>query len=153
MYISRRVLIIVAIVSVALVAGAGAAFAYALTQANSSSANAGVTPTVSSSDTTTTPALSVTRACVLGVIRSINMQGQSFVVQVNNGKRLVTITLDDQTSILKRGKPLTLQGLSVGDRVRVVARGTCDKQTQIVSAQNVNVLAPLTPTPAASPTV
>lgn len=151
MYISRRALIIIAVVAVVLVAGAGVAFAYALTQASSSSASAGVTPTTSS-DTSTTPPLAGTRACVLGVIQSIDTQGQSFVVQVNKGKRMVTIVVDNQTSILKRGSSLKLQGLSVGERVRVASRGACSKQAQSVTAQTVNVLAALTPTPGVTPT-
>ena len=152
MYISKRVLIIVGVTAVILVGIFGFVFAYILSQSNSPTANVNTTPT---STITATPKPGV-RACALGVITSIQSTGtQSFVVSESKGKQTVTVTINAQTTIHKRGitAPLSFTDLMVGQQVRVTAQDACDKQASTFVAKNIQIMgATGSPTPIASPT-
>src|ERR1700730_10778808 len=124
MYISKRVLIIVGVTAVILVGIFGFIFAYMLFQSNSATANVNTTTPPPTSTLTATPKPGV-RACALGVITSIQSTGtQSFVVSESKGKQTVTVTVNAQTIIHKRGitAPLSFTDLMVGQQVRVTAQ-------------------------------
>jgi len=148
-FFSKRVLIVSGIVAVVLagVIGFGMAFAFSHAHQNQASI-AGDTPT------TVAPVTSVTtgqRACILGVVQSLG--NQSFVVSANQGKRIVTVTTNDQTTYTKHGAKASFSfvNLVVGDKVRVTAQGQCNRRDTSVVAQSVVVLA-ATGTPGALPT-
>ena len=153
MYISKRVLIIVGVTAVILVGILGFVFAYILSQSNSPTAN--INTTTPTSTITATPKPGV-RACALGVITSIQSTGtQSFVVSESKGKQTVTVTINAQTTIHKRGitAPLSFTDLMVGQQVRVTAQDACDKQASTFVAKNIQIMgATGSPTPIASPT-
>src|SRR5579884_2187443 len=119
MFITRRVLSIIAAVLVVIVGGLGIALFVSLSNANSAPAASASTPTV-----TTSPTRTAILACVAGIVQSVNSNGQSFVVSVNRGKRMVTVQVNDQTTYMKRGKNAAFTDIAVGDRVRVMAQGT-----------------------------
>jgi hypothetical protein len=146
MFISKRVLIIIGVVAVVVVGLTVFAFVFFLSQANQTSASATVsTPTVGPT-ATTKPTL---RACALGTIESISTSASSFVI--SKGAKTVTIMVNGTTIIRSHGKKIALTDLAVGDQVRVVAQGTCDKTAQSFSAQVVMVVTGIA-TPAVSPT-
>lgn len=149
MFISKRVLIIVGAVAVVVVGLTVFAFVFFLSQSNqSATASRASTPSVSTTATKTT-----LRACALGTVELINTSSSSFVVA--KGTKMVTIMVDSTTVFRSHGKKATLNDLAVGDEVRVVAQGTCDKTAQSFSAQAVAIVTSVTapaPTPAISPT-
>jgi hypothetical protein len=151
MNISRRVLIIVGVSFVILIGIVASLSAYILSQSNVSSANV-ITPTPT---ITATPKPGV-RACALGVITSIQSIGtQSFVVSESRGKQMVTVTVNAQTTIHKRGvtTSLSFTDLMVGQQVRVTAQDACNKQASTFVAKNILIIAVTgSPTPIASPT-
>lgn len=138
MVFSKRVLIVSGIVAVVLAGFIGFGFAFAISHANQNQASG-------TGDTTTAvaPVTSVTpgqRACVLGVVQSLS--SQSFVVSANQGNRIVTVTVNDQTMYTKHGSraSFTFVDLAVGDKVRVTAQGQCNRRDTSVLAQSVVVL-------------
>ena len=148
MFISKRVLIIISAVAVLVVGLAVFAFVFFLSQANQTAASSSTPTPAVTATATTKPTL---RACALGTVQSIS--ASSFVV--SKGAKTVTVMVDDTTIIRSRGKKVTMSDLSVGDQVRVVAQGTCDKTAQSFSAQVVMIVTSTTtptPTTAASPT-
>ena len=155
MSISKRVLIISGIVAVILAGVIGFGFAFAFSQVNrASTQNATITdtPTTVGSVTNVT---SRQRACILGIVQSLS--NQSFVVSANQGKRVLTVTVNDQTTYSKHGNQASssFADLAVGNRVRVTAQGQCNRKETTVVAQSIAILAStgaLTPTSAATPT-
>src|SRR5438876_10701923 len=84
-FISKRIVIISAIVAIVLAGVIGFGFAFAFSHANQAS-------TVSNTPTAVASVTSVTtgqRACILGVVQSLS--NQSFLVSANQGKRIVTV--------------------------------------------------------------
>jgi hypothetical protein len=137
-FFSKRVLIISGIVAVVLAGVLGFGFAFAFSHANQDQAS-----TPSDTPTTVASVTSVTidqRACVLGVVQSLS--NQSFVVSANQGKRILTVTVNDQTMYAKHGSKASFSfvNLVVGDQVRVNAQGQCNKKDTTVLAQSVVVL-------------
>ena len=155
MSISKRVLIISGIVAVILAGVIGFGFAFAFSQVNrASTQNATITdtPTTVGSVTNVT---SGQRACILGIVQSLS--NQSFVVSANQGKRVLTVTVNDQTTYSKHGNQASssFADLAVGNRVRVTAQGQCNRKETTVVAQSVAILAStggLTPISTATPT-
>jgi hypothetical protein len=141
MFRSKRVLIISGIVAVTLAGVIGFGLAFAFSQADRAS-----TQNIQPTDTPTTVG-SVTnvtsgqRACIIGVIQTLS--SQSFVVSANQGKRVVTITVNDQTTYSKHGNQGTssFSDLAIGNRVRVIAQGQCNRKETTVVAQSIAVLA------------
>ncbi|MGZ3623154.1 MAG: hypothetical protein ACXWPG_08635, partial [Ktedonobacteraceae bacterium] len=128
MFISKRVLIIGGIVAIILAGCIGLGFAFAFchtNQASSQPATPTVIPTAIGSNTNNT---SGQRACIIGIVQSIN--GQSFVVSANQGKRVVTVTVNDQTAYSKHGNQASLSftDLGIGNRVRITAQGQCNRR-------------------------
>ena len=155
MFVSRRVLLISGIVAVFLagVLGFGFAFAFShMNQASTQQVSPANIPTVAGSATNVA---SGQRACILGIVQSLS--NQSFVVSANQGKRVVTVTVNDQTAYSKHGNQAssTFADLAVGNRVRVTAQGLCNRKETTVVAQSVAILAStggLTPISTATPT-
>jgi hypothetical protein len=150
-FISKRVLIMSGIVAVILAGVIGFGFAFALSQVNQASTQNN-TPTTVGSVTNVT---SGQRACILGVVQSLS--NQLFVVSANQGQRVVTVTVNDQTTYSKHGNKASssFADLTVGNRVRVTAQGQCNRKETTVVAQSVAILAStggLTPISAATPT-
>lgn len=148
MFISRRVLIISGVAAVIFAGIIGFGLAFAFSHANQASSQ-DTTP----SDTSTAVASVTTsqRACILGVVQSLS--SQSFVVNANQGKRIVTVTVNDQTTYAKHGSQasFTFVNLVVGDKVRVTVQGQCNRRDTSVLAQSVMVLTS-TGNPGALPT-
>jgi hypothetical protein len=150
-FLSKRVLISSAIVAVVLAGVIGFGFAFAFSHANQASTLSN-TPTAVASVTSVTTGQ---RACILGVVQSLS--NQSFVVSANQGKRIVTVTVNVQTTYAKHGSQasLSFSDLGVGDKVRVTAQGQCNRKDTAVVAQSVVILtSPGNPgaIPTASPT-
>ena len=136
MFFSKRVLIVSGIVAVVLAGVIGFGFAFAFSHANQNQASVpDATPTTVTSVTTGQ------RACILGVVQSLS--NQSFVVSANQGKRIVTVATNDQTTYAKHGSKASFSfvNLVVGDKVRVTAQGPCNRRDTTVVAQSVVVLA------------
>ncbi len=136
MFISKRILIISGVVAVILAGVLGFGFAFAFSHVNQDQASTD-TPTALA------PVASVTtgqRACILGVVQSLS--NQSFVVSANQGKRIVTVTVNDQTTYARHGSQASLSfvNLAIGDKVRVTAQGQCNRKDTSVLAQSVVVL-------------
>ena len=151
MFISKRILIISGIVAVILAGVIGFGFAFAFSHTTQAS-------TQSATPTTVVPVTSVTseqRAFILGIVQSLS--NQSFVVSANQGKRVVTVTVNDQTTYTKHGNQASLSfaDLTAGNRVRVTAQGQCTKKDTTIVAQSIVVLAAAgasTPITTSSPT-
>jgi hypothetical protein len=154
-FISKRILIISGIVAVILAGVIGFGFAFAFSQINQASTQ-NTTPTDAPSTVgSVTSVTSGQRACILGIVQSLS--NQSFVVSANQGKRVVTVTVTDQTTYSKHGNQASssFADLAVGNRVRVTSQGQCNRKDTAVVAQSVTVLASkggLTPIATASPT-
>lgn len=154
MFISKRVLLISGIAAVFLagVIGFGLAFAFSqMDQASTQHASPANMPAAASS---VTNVASGQRACILGIVQSLS--NQSFVVSANQGIRVVTVTVNDQTTFSKHGNQAssTFADLAVGNRVRVTAQGLCNRKETTVVAQSVAILAStggLTPISTATP--
>jgi hypothetical protein len=154
-FISKRVLIISGIVAVILAGVMGFGFAFAFSQvhqASTQNATSTNTPTTVGSVTNVT---SGQRACILGIVQSLS--NQSFVVSANQGKRVLTVTVNDQTTYSKHGNQASssFADLAVGNRVRVTAQGQCNRKETTVVAQSIAILTStgaLTPISAATPT-
>lgn len=141
MFISKRVLIISGITAVILAGciGLGLAFAFShMNQASSQQTTPTEIPTFIGSSTNNS---SGQRACIIGIVQSIS--SQSFVVSANQGKRVVTVTVNDQTAYSKHGNQasLSFRGLGVGNKVRITAQGQCNREETTVMAQSVTILA------------
>lgn len=155
MFISKKVLIISGIVAVFLAGCIGLGFAFAFSHMNQTSSQQ-VTPTeIPTVIGSTANNSSGQRACIIGIVQSIS--GQSFVVSANQGKRVVTVTVNNQTAFSKHGNQTSssLANLGVGNRVRISAQGQCNRKDTTVMAQSVAILAVgggLTPTTTATPT-
>lgn len=136
MFISKRILIISGIVAVVLAGVIGFGFAFAFSHTNQASTQSATPTTVGS----VTSVASGQRACILGIVQSLS--NQSFVVSANQGKRVVTVTVNDQTTYNKHGNQASLSfaGLAVGNRVRVTAQGQCARKDTTIVAQSVAVL-------------
>lgn len=155
MFISKRVLIISGIVAVILAVCIGLGFAFVFSHMNQASSQQVTTTEIPTVIGSTTNNSSGQRACIIGIVQSI--RGQSFVVSANQGKRVVTVTVNDQTAYSKHGNQASsaLADLVVGNRVRITAQGQCNRKETTVMAQSVAILAVvggLTPTNAATPT-
>jgi len=154
-FISKRVLIMSGIAAVILagVIGFGIAFAFSqINQASTQSATLTRTPTTLGSVTNVSLGQ---RACIIGLVQSIS--NQSFVVNANQGKRVVTVTVNDQTTYSKRGykASTSFADLTVGNKVRVSAQGQCTRNETTIVAKSVTILTTkggLTPTSTAIPT-
>ena len=154
MFISKRALSISGIVAVILVGCIGLGFAFAFSQMNRASIQQ-ATPTEISTAVGPATNISGQRACILGVVQSI--RGRSFVVSANQGKRVITVTVNDQTTYSKHGNlaSSSLADIVVGNRVRVTAQGQCNRKETSVVAQSVAILTfvgGLTPTSIPTPT-
>ncbi len=154
MFISKRVLIISGIVAVILAGVIGFGFAFAFSQVNQASTQNAPTDT-STTVGSVTNVTSRQRACILGIVQSLS--NQSFVVSANQGKRVVTVTINDKTTYSKHGNQASssFADLAVGNRVRVTAQGQCNRKETTVVAQSVAILAStggLTPISTATPT-
>src|SRR5438876_6941055 len=132
-FISKRVLIISGIVAVVLTGVIGFGLAFAFSHKNQAS-------TQSATPTTVTTVTSGQRACILGIVQSLG--NQSFVVSANQGKRVVTVTVNNQTTYAKHGSQasLSFSDLGVGDKVRVTEQGQCNRKDTAVLAQSVVIL-------------
>ena len=147
MFISKRVFIISGVVAVVLVGTISFGLAFAFSHTNQApTTNGAVTPVVSVTSKPTG-----TRACVVGIIQSV--LSQSFVVSANQGSRIVTVNVNDQTTYAKHGSraSLSFSVLGVGDKVRVTAQGQCNRKDTAVVAQSVVILTS-TGNPGAIPT-
>ena len=153
MIISKRVLIMSGVVAVILACFIG--FAFAFSQMNQAPAQhtslANIPTTVGSVSNVT----SGQRACIIGIIQSLSKQ--SFVVSANQGKRVVTVTVNNQTSYSQYGNRTSssFATLAVGNSVRVTAQVQCIRREATVLAQSVAILAlagDLTPISTAAPT-
>jgi Domain of unknown function (DUF5666) len=147
-FISKRALIISGIVAAILAGCIGLGFAFAFSRINQASIQQ-PTPTEISIDVGSTTNISGQRACIIGIVQSIS--GRSFVVSANQGKRVVTVTINDQTTYTKHGNLVSssLAVLAAGNRVRVTAQGQCNRKVNTVVAQSVAILTfvgDLTPT-------
>ncbi len=155
MFISKRVLIISGIAGVILAGCIGLGLAFAFSQMNQASSQQAIPteiPTIIGSSTNNS---SGQRACIIGIVQSIS--GQSFVVSANQGKRVVTVTVNDQTAYSKHGNQASLSftDLGVGNRVRITAQDQCNRKETTIMAQSITILAVvagLTPTTATTPT-
>lgn len=149
MFVSRRVLIIIGVATVILVGAISFTLAFAFSHVNANqAATASDIPTVVPPVTTQRTG---NRACLLGIIQSLGKQ--SFVVSTNQGKRTITVNVNDQTTYVERGSQTSLSftTLTVGEKVRVTVQGPCGKQDTTVLAQTVTVLPAVgSPTPVAS---
>ena len=155
MFISKRVLIISGVVAVFLAGCIGLGFAFAFSQINQASSQAATPAELPTAIGSNTNNSSGQRACIIGNVQS--MSGQSFVVSANPGKRVVTVTVNNQTAYSKHGNQASLSftDLVVGNRVRITAQGQCNRKETTVMAQSVAILAVvrgLTPTSTATPT-
>src|SRR5258707_14778725 len=122
-FINRRVLIIIGVATVVLVGAISFTLAFAFSHVNANQGSAASdTPTVVPPVTTQKTG---NRACPLGVIQSLG--NQSFVVSANQGKRTITVNVNDQTAYVERGSQASLSftNLTVGEKVRVTAQGPC----------------------------
>ena len=153
MFIRKRVLIISGVVAVILACFSG--FAFAFSQMNQAPAQhnslANIPTTVGSVSNVT----SRQRACIIGIIQSLS--NQSFVVSANQGKRVVTVTVNNQTTYSQYGNRTSssFATLAVGNSVRVTAQVQCIRRVTTILAQSVAILAftgGLTPTTIATPT-
>ncbi len=151
MFISKRVLIISGVAAVTLAAVIGFGFAFAFSHANQVSSQDTTPSDTSTAVASVTNVTTSQRACVLGVVQSLS--SQSFVVSANQGKRIVTVTVNDQTMYTKHGSQasFTFVNLVVGDKVRVTVQGQCNRRDTSVLAQSVMVLTS-TGNPGALPT-
>lgn len=150
MFISKRVLIVAGVAAVVVIGLTVFAFVFFLSQASRSAASSSPTPTPLASATVMKTA---PRACAQGVVQSINSSTSSFVL--GRGAKTVTVMFDGTTIFRSRGKSVTSNDLAVGDQVRVVAQGSCDKTAQSFSAQIVMIVPGAVtpgPTPTLSPT-
>jgi hypothetical protein len=152
-FISKRVLLISGIVAVFLAGVIG--FGFAFSQMNQASTQHALPANIPTAGGSVTNVSSGQRACILGVVQSLS--NQSFVVSANQGKRVVTVTVNDQTAYSKHGNQAssTFADLAVGKRVRVTAQGLCNRKETTVVAQSVAILAStggLTPISTATPT-
>jgi flagellar basal body-associated protein FliL len=152
-FISKRTFIISGIVAVILAGGIGFVCAFAFSQINQTSTQQATRTEVPAVFGTTTN-ISGQRACILGVVQSIS--GQTFIVSANQGKRIVTVSVNVQTRYSKQGNSVSssLADLAVGDGVRVTAQGQCNRKETSVVAQRVAIVtfvAGLTPTSNATP--
>ena len=155
MFVSRRVLLISGIVAVFLAGVLGFGFAFAFSHMNQASTQQASPANIPTAAGSVTNVASGQRACILGIVQSLS--SQSFVVSANQGKRIVTVTVNDQTTYSKHGNqaPSTFADLAVGNRVRVTAQGLCNRKETTVIAQSVAILAStggLTPVSTATPT-
>ena len=155
MFISKRVLIISGIVAVFLAGVIGFGFAFAFSQMDQASTQHASPANMPAAAGSVTNVASGQRACILGIVQSLS--NQSFVVSANQGKRVVTVTVNDQTTYSKHGNQAssTFADLAVGNRVRVTAQGLCNRKETTVVAQSVAILAStggLTPISTATPT-
>src|SRR5579859_3000385 len=150
MFIHKRILIILGILGILLLGGLGFTISLLLTHSNASANTPAVTPTPPA--LMATPRLSATRACVTGVISSINTQGQTLVV-TKKGNKTVTVTTDSQTTYHERGvASVTFSILSVGQHVRITSQSACDSTASTFAAKAITiVVSSATPTPTASP--
>ncbi len=138
MFFSKKVVIISGIVAIVLAGVLGFGFAFAFSHMKQDQASTpSDTPMAVASVTSVT---SGQRACVLGVVQSLS--NQSFVVSANQGKRIVTVTVNDQTTYAKHASQASFSfvNLAVGDKVRVTAQGQCNRRNTSVLAQSVVVL-------------
>jgi Domain of unknown function (DUF5666) len=154
-FISKRVLLISGIVAVILAGVIGFGFAFASSQMNQASTQYASPTNIPTAVGSVTNAASGQRACILGIVQSLSKQ--SFIVSANQGKRVITVTVNDQTTYSKHGNQAssTFAGLAVGNRVRVTAQGLCNRKETTVVAQSVAILAStgsLTPISTATPT-
>ncbi len=151
MFISKRVLIIVGVVVGVVVGLTVFAFVFFLGQTNHIAASE-ATPTVVPIATASATVKATTRACALGVVQSIS--SSSFAVAENKGSKTVTVMVDSTTVIRKRGAKIALNGLAVGEHVRVTSQGACDRKATSFTAQMVSVVVSgaASPTPADTPT-
>lgn len=154
MFISKRAFIISGIVAVFLAGCIGLGFAFAFSQMNHTSTQQ-ATPTEMPAVVGSTTNSSGQKACIIGIVQSIS--SQSFVVSANQGKRVLTVTVNGQTTYSKQGNlaSSSLAELAVGNRVRVTAQGQCNRKETTVVAQSVAIVAVaggLTPTGTVSPT-
>ena len=155
MFISKRVLLISGIVAVILAGFIGFGFAFAFSQMNQAPAQHASPTTIATTFGSGTNVTSGQRACILGIVQSLS--NQSFVVSANQGKRIVTVNINGQTTYSKHGNqaPSTFTDLAVGNRVRVTAQGQCNRKETTVVAQSVAILAStggLTPISTTTPT-
>ena len=155
MFISKRVLIISGIVAVILAGVIGFGFAFAFSQMNQASTQHASPANIPTTVGSVTNVTSGQRACILGIVQSLS--NQSFVVSANQGKRVVTVTVNNQTTYSKHGNQASssFADLAVGNRVRVTAQGQCNRKETTVVAQSVAILASaggLTPISTATPT-
>lgn len=139
MFFSKRALVISSIVAVILAGCIGLGFAFAFSQMNQASTQQAI-PTEISTVVGSTTNISGQRACIIGIVQSIS--GQSFIVSANQGKRVVTVTVNDQTTYTKHGNlaSSSLADLVAGNKVRVTAQGQCNRKEKNVVAQSVAIL-------------
>ena len=155
MFIRKRVLIMSGIVAIILAGFIGLGFAFAFSQMNQASTQhaspANIPKTVGSVSNVT----SGQRACIIGVVQSLS--NKSFVVSANQGERVVTVTVNNQTTYSQYGNRTSssFATLAVGNSVRVTAQVQCIRREATVLAQSVAVLSfagDLTPISTATPT-
>ncbi len=123
---SKRLLIIIGVVSVIVLGlvGFGLAFALAPHSGQASTSKATSTPT-------TTSATAKTRS-VTGVIQSLG--NSSFVIRVGKGKRTMTVNVSDQTKFTTVQGAGTFSDLKVGETVQVKGQvNTVDKSIDATS--------------------
>ena len=124
-FISKRILIMSGIVAVILAGVIGFGFAFAFSQAHQASTQNATLTDAPTSVGSVTHDTQGQRACIIGIVQSLS--NQSFVVSANQGKRVLTVTVNDQTTYSKNGNQASpsFGDLVVGNRVRVTAQGQC----------------------------
>ena len=124
---SKRLLIIIGVVSVIVLGLAGFGLALALAP------HSGQASTSSGTSTPTTATTSSKTRSVTGVIQSLG--NQSFVIKVGKGKRMMTVSVSAQTKITTVQGAGTFSDLQIGETVQV--KGSVNTQSKTIDAVSV----------------
>src|SRR5258708_7811511 len=128
-FINRRVLIIIGVATVVLVGAISFTLAFAFSHVNANQGSAASdTPTVVPPVTTQKTG---NRACPLGVIQSLG--NQSFVVSANQGKRNITVNVNENKVYVEGGSRVnfSITNLEGGERVSVTENDPGGRQSEI----------------------
>ena len=122
---SKRLLIIIGVVSVIVLGLAGFGLALALAPHSGQASTSSVTSTSTTASTKTRN--------VTGVIQSLG--NQSFVIKVGKGKRMMTVSVSAQTKITTVQGAGTFSDLQIGETVQV--KGSVNTQSKTIDAVSV----------------
>jgi hypothetical protein len=153
-FIRKRVFIMSGIIAIILAGFIGLGFAIAFSQMNQASTQHASPTNIPTTVGSVSNVTSGQKACIIGIVQSLS--NKSFVVSANQGKRVVTVTVNDQTTYSEytNRASSSFAVLAVGNSVRVTAQGQCIRRETTILAQSVAILAfteGLTPTSTATP--